>query len=241
MRSYRVLSFAVLLCIICSIICGRTYASDIWTIDGNVDPWGDLEAIENWQKEQEEQQAAADLEPAAPDDEQVLDFGSFGGISLFSLNDEDNTRSFSWSGSFAFGAFSRSGSASNSYLFQASSTSGSVTSSYTNNSTQILENVAQSKSYYGSYVAVAMGSYVDVTAGVNYSSNDYSNIVLSGGGTAYITGGTAASAVIVYPTSYQLLVNGSLYGDVIPFDNTTGSFTIPNISIDLTSGSESIT
>lgn len=42
----RVASFFVaLLFTICFIISGRTYASDIWTVDGNVDPWSDLEGF----------------------------------------------------------------------------------------------------------------------------------------------------------------------------------------------------
>lgn len=48
MRRQRVLSFAVSCCIICSIICGRTYASGIWTVDGNVNPWADLEELERF-------------------------------------------------------------------------------------------------------------------------------------------------------------------------------------------------
>lgn len=48
MRKRAVLSFVVLPFIICSIISGPTYASDIWIVDGNVDPWADLEDLEDY-------------------------------------------------------------------------------------------------------------------------------------------------------------------------------------------------
>lgn len=238
MRSYRVLSFAVLLCIICSIICGRTYASDIWTIDGNVDPWGDLEEIENWKQQQEEQQAVVDSDLAVNDEELQSDFGFIGGNSLFSLNDDNTSRTIILGGgSVSFGGSSVRGAF---IPITESISSINLTLDYTNNTFVNLSSFFNRSDTYGSYISVNQGVYIDVTASVDYSPNVYESFMISGGGTAYLNGGTTMSATNAYPDSFQLLVNGNPTGEIYDMDNLSGNFTIPNITYTITSNVSSI-
>ena len=238
MRTYRVLSFAVLLCIICSIICGRTYASDIWTIDGNVDPWGDLEEIENWQKEQEEQQVAADLAPDSVDEVPESVFGFTGGTSLFSLNDNTDSRTIYYYGNFYFGGFSSSGSTSGAIYGQTANET--LTKAYTNNTFITLKSYTNRQNTYGSYIKVLAGDYIDFKASVSYPADSYSKFTLSGGGKATLNGGTTASGTNIYPDSFQILINGNPTDEIFPFDDSSGNFTIPNFNYDITSDVHSI-
>lgn len=239
MRSYRVLSFAVLLCIICSIICGRTYASGIWTIDGNVDPWGDLEEMENWKNEQEEQQAASDSDLVAADEEFQSDFGFIGDNSLFSLNDDNISRTIILGGgSVSFGGFMNRGAAIG--PMTESISSASLTLDYTNNTFVNLSSFFNRQNTYGSYISVNQGVFIDVTASVDYSSNAYESFTISGGGSAFLNGGTTMSATNAYPDAFQLIVNGNPTGEIYDMDNLSGSFTIPNITYDITSNVSSI-
>lgn len=116
----RVVSFCVaLLFTICFITSGRTYASGIWTVDDNVDPWVDLEMLEGGgdaSAPSAQVDSAEDnpVEDALDDDfpesgffgysavlesGEVVENGVAEGMSLFAVNSGFNGR---WLGSPSF-------------------------------------------------------------------------------------------------------------------------------------------
>lgn len=135
----RVASFcAALLCIIYFITCGPTYASDTWVVDGNVDPWADLEALESALVVSGGQASEAPgdvvaLEPpedaAAPDPDEIA---GDAGFTTFAMNDSVKFAPFSvgFNGSVVGRYFYSNSGSSFSTVFSASGQSWSYPGGY---------------------------------------------------------------------------------------------------------------
>lgn len=206
MRSLRVLSFAVSLCIICGIIFGPISASALYELD--IDPWGDLEEVKDPgitdtpmvpPSERPDQDSAG----SEVEGEQVTDYGS--GFNLFSLNDDSALRYVSW----FLDALFESVTAEEEFSYSDTDSATTSDSRYKIDS-HFTAGVRKRFSLYA-------GSYFDWEAAVVYKAGEYQKLRLNGsvyGGFDYWCS-ESGEHLSLYPYKIELLVNGEPYGDPV--------------------------
>lgn len=223
MRKLRVLSCVLLACFISCTTLGSAFASGILIDDLPIDPWGDLEDVENYEPPEPSDPNFSD--PYAKPEEPPL----FNPVVTLSLDDVSNVRTVTWNKSFKVGGYNSAGVG----LTTVSVSAGSVTGAMTGSNNNLMYIYQGSTSKYGGYISVTAGTYIDVIApDVSYSGADYESITVTGGGTFYFRGGAGDWESLI-PDTVQLLVNGVLVGESVSVNSSTGTFTLPTYTDEL--------
>lgn len=184
---------------ICSITCGTLHASALYELD--IDPWGDLEDVKN--------PGITDT-PMAPEVEDPADQEDpeqgRGGVSTWSLNDDDSSRTLVLKGNIQVGY-----SSSNYSTVTSGTWSLKDTSSLNTKDIGVHQN--GSTSYKTTYLRVSSGTYFDYTAPVSYAKGEYARIEFTGVGQFYLRTNNPFGNT-TYPQEVVLLVNGQEYGEI---------------------------
>lgn len=151
------------------------------------------------------------------------------GVSTLALADDGGTYSFN--GTILYGAYPSA------YRTSLTDFSSSFSTSFSGFArTYYYSGSPVSDTYsYGSYLSVTSGSYIDVLYSVSLSTSDYDAVLFSGGLSSvflYSSGGGVSSKV--YGSSFQLIMNDSLIGDVYSLDSS-GSGSVPSLEVSMTS------
>lgn len=215
MRRRRVLSSLLLACIICSIISGPTYASDIWTVeDLPVDPWAELEEI---QGRGPEASAAPELEESA----QLP--------GLMAVNDRSVMAASSGTDSAADYTWTITSIGSTMYYGPSSTISGSTIQSISAGAQWVFSVDDSSSGMIIGQPVASSGSYcffantnpltIRVATSLNFNSHDYSTIYVNGyiSSHLYLLYKNNSIRYSIEPETFQLMVNGSPYGEIMDY------------------------
>lgn len=205
-------------------MCGTAFASGTLIDDLPIDPWGDLEDVENYEPPEPIEPVFSDPyeKPGQPPE--------FDPTSGISLDDISNVRTVSWTKSFEVGGYNSTGAD----LITVSVASGSVSGTLAGTGDNTVMYIYQSSiSKYGGYISVPAGTIFDVVApDVVYSGEDYESITVNGSGTFILRGG-AGDWCSLFPDTVQLLVNGIPVGEAQLVDLSNGRFTLPSYTDEL--------
>lgn len=171
------------------------------------------------------------------------------GVSAASLAESDDYIYFTTSSEIGYGGWYYS---SSSYMYYSTLAAG-----YTFYSSPLSSNLyplirgsvgSSTTTNYGMYyrtLQVPSSSYIDVYISANYPVDVYSSIVFSGtlqfalACDAYPYG-SGYLGDFLYPDKVQVLVNDSVVGSKISASDSLGNFTIPSVSVSLSSGVYSV-
>ena len=146
------------------------------------------------------------------------------GIMPLSLNDSGTSRTFYNSKAI------RVGYNSSSYTNLPAGSSLSFAHSGTTNHLWSDGTSTISKYYY---LYIPASTYVDVYANIAFSANEYESLFFTGGGTYYLYTIFATSSTCAYPSTAQILVNGSPVGEAVSV-SSSGAFMFPDLEVALT-------
>lgn len=150
------------------------------------------------------------------------------GISTLVLADDGGN--FSFDGDITYGAYSNS-----KYRTDLSSFSSTFNDSFDGVMKVFNYGSSTSVTAYGSYINLSAGAYFDVIYSVSLSSTDYGKILFSGGlNGCSINASTAGARSAIYGSSFQLIMNDSVFGDVYSLDSS-GTGSVPSLEVPLTS------
>ena len=215
MQRRRVLSLLLSACIICLSVCGTASASDILTLEEmGIDPWGELQDIQEQQTENSSDSASARVAEGENVNFSVM------GVARAASAGTDSAADYTWT---------ITSTGSTMYYGPQSTISGSTIQSI-NAGAQWVFSVDDSSSgmIIGQPVA-SSGSYcffantnpltIRVATSLNFNSHDYSTIYVNGyiSSHLYLLYKNNSVRYMIEPKTFQLMVNGSPYGDVMDY------------------------
>lgn len=211
MRKWRALSCVLLACFISCLMFGTASASGTLIDDLPIDPWGDLEDVENYEPPEPTDPNFSDPYEKPPVEQPPNN-------SFFSLDDTNPVRFISWSEGIQIGF--KGGFSIDVPAGSGEFTIGSTDITLYEHSGMVIDGSVGMR--------INPGTTFDYIANVNYSPAEYESFELSGAGVVYFYAVKATSMTLhFHPDTIQLLVNGQPYGQAVSISEDDGTFTFP--------------